>query len=42
MFNRQYDAGHWNELGCFYGTKHLLARIHEDIPEVTGADHGSV
>lgn len=35
VFNRQYDAGHWNELGCFYGTNTLLARIHEDIPEVT-------
>lgn len=35
VFNRQYDAGHWNELGCFYGTNNLLNLIHEDYPTVT-------
>lgn len=35
VFNRQYDAGHWNDLGCFYGTNNLLAAVHRDIPEVT-------
>lgn len=34
VFNRQYDAGHWNDLGCFYATNNLLARIHEDYPQV--------
>lgn len=34
VFNQKYDAGHWNDLGCFYGTNALLERIHEDIPEV--------
>ncbi len=35
VFNRQYDAGHWNELGCFYGTNHILERIEEDFPDVS-------
>lgn len=35
VFNRQFDAGHWNDLGRFYGTNNLLNRIHEDIPTVT-------
>ncbi len=35
VFNRQYDAGHWNDLGCFYATNHLLRRIGEDFPSVT-------
>lgn len=34
IFNRKYDAGHWNDLGCFYATNELLQRINEDIPEV--------
>lgn len=34
VFNRQYDAGHWNALGCFYATNLLLSRIHQDIPAV--------
>lgn len=35
VFNREYDAGHWNDLGCFYATNHLLRRIHEDHAAVT-------
>ncbi len=35
VFNRQYDAGHWNDLGCFYGTNNLWDTIHKDIPSVT-------
>lgn len=34
VFNRKYDAGHWNELGQFYGTNHLLAKVGEQFPEV--------
>ena len=34
VFNRKYDAGHWNDLGCYYATNALLERIHEDVPEV--------
>ena len=35
VFNRRYDAGHWNDLGCYYGTNHLWETMHEDFPEVT-------
>lgn len=38
VFNVQYDAGHWNDLGCFYATNQLFKRIHEDIPAVTEMD----
>lgn len=34
VFNRQYDAGHWNDLGCFYGTNNLWKTVHEDYPAV--------
>ena len=34
VFNKKYDAGHWNDLGCFYGLNHLFSRIHEDFPVV--------
>ena len=35
VFNQKYDAGHWNDLGCFYGTNNLFTHIHNDIPDVT-------
>ena len=35
VFNRQYDAGHWNDLGCFYGTNNLWKEISKDFPNVT-------
>ena len=38
VFNIQYDAGHWNDLGCFYATNQLFKRIHDDIPTVTEMD----
>lgn len=34
VFNKKYDAGHWNDLGCFYGLNHLFSRIHEDFPVI--------
>ncbi len=34
VFNVKYDAGHWNDLGCFYGTNHLLDEISKDFPAV--------
>lgn len=38
VFNKQYDAGHWNDLGCFYATNQLFERMHEDYPSVTPMD----
>lgn len=36
VFSVQYDAGHWNELGCFYGTKNIMDRISQDFPSIPG------
>ena len=35
VFNKQYDAGHWNDLGCFYATNNLWNTVHKDFPAVT-------
>ncbi|MBO4235917.1 MAG: hypothetical protein J5928_05735 [Firmicutes bacterium] len=35
VFNQQYDAGHWNDLGAFYGTNNLMKTINKDVPAVT-------
>lgn len=34
VYNKKFDAGHWNELGQFYGTNHLLDKVSEYFPEV--------
>ena len=34
VFNRKYDAGHWNDLGEFYAVNDLLAAVQEKVPEV--------
>lgn len=35
VFNTRYDAGHWNDLGAFYGTNSLWAAVGKDFPAVT-------
>lgn len=34
VFDKKYDAGHWNAWGTFYGTNNLLAEIAKDYPTV--------
>lgn len=34
VFNPKYDAGHWNDVGAFYATNHMLLRIAQDFPAV--------
>lgn len=34
VFNAKYDAGHWNDLGAFYGTNHILEKVSEYFPNV--------
>lgn len=34
VYNRQYDAGHWNDLGAYYGVNNLLTLIEKDFPNV--------
>lgn len=35
VYNVKFDAGHWNDQGCFYGTNHLLEEISKDFPAVS-------
>lgn len=34
VFNKQYNAGHWNDLGAFYGVNHMLETMKKDYPGV--------
>ena len=34
VFNKEFDANHWNKLGAYYGTNAVLERLKEDIPTV--------
>lgn len=34
VYNKKYDAGHWNDLGAFYGTDHILEKVKEYFPDV--------
>ena len=38
VFNVSYDAGHWNDLGCFYATNQVLECIHDDYNDVFPLD----
>ena len=35
VFNRKYDAGHWNDRGCFYATNNLWKAVQKDFPQVS-------
>lgn len=34
VYNRKFDAGHWNDLGAFYGVNNLLDTISKDFSSV--------
>lgn len=34
VFNQKYDAGHWNDVGAFYGVNAILEALREDFPGV--------
>ncbi len=34
VFNKKYDANHWNALGAYYGTRAALTEIKKAIPTV--------
>ncbi len=34
VFNRQYDAGHWNAVGAFYGVNAILEELQKDFPGI--------
>ena len=35
VFNRQYNASHWNDLGEFYGVNQMLQTLSEDFDAIT-------
>ncbi len=34
VFNKKYDANHWNSLGAYYGTNAILENLKKQIPTV--------
>lgn len=34
VFNKQYNAGHWNDLGAFYGVNEILKALQYDYPSM--------
>ena len=34
VFNKKYDAGHWNDLGMFYGMNNLFKKMSYDFPSI--------
>ena len=34
IFNKQYDAGHWNDLGEFYGVNNIIKKVQEYFSSV--------
>lgn len=35
VYNVKFDAGHWNDLGAFYGSNHVLESVQEEFPQVS-------
>lgn len=34
VFNKKYDANHWNNLGAYYGTTAILEQMHQYLPSI--------
>lgn len=34
VYNKKFDAAHWNDLGAFYGTNNLLQSMAQDWPAI--------
>lgn len=34
VFNKQYDAGHWNDIGAFFGVNNILNAMKEDFDDI--------
>lgn len=34
VYNVAYDANHWNDLGAFYGTNHILEELQKSYPTI--------
>lgn len=38
VFNRKYDANHWNYLGAYYSADAMLETMREDMPQIRPVD----
>lgn len=34
VFNKKYDANHWNDLGALYGTNQVLETLQKELPQI--------
>ena len=34
IFNKKYDAGHWNALGAYFGVNNLIEKMQEFAPDI--------
>ena len=34
VFNQKFDAGHWNDLGAFYGVNNMLTAMHNKVSTI--------
>ena len=34
VFNKKFDAGHWNDLGAFYGVNNILTAMREQVSTI--------
>ncbi|MBF0713647.1 hypothetical protein HZY83_02995 [Gemella sp. GH3] len=34
VYNKEYDAGHWNDLGAFYGLNNAIRLMQNDFPDM--------
>lgn len=34
VFDKKYDAGHWNDLGGFYGVNNILSKMKTYLPDI--------
>lgn len=42
VFNKKYDANHWNDLGAFYGTNQILEILQKELPQVHVNEEGDL
>ena len=38
VFNKKYDAGHWNDIGAFYGINNIYKKLKDDGIEISSLD----
>lgn len=34
LYNKKYDAGHWNDRGCYYGNREIISLLNTQLPSM--------